>query len=56
MRKNDTARLENVVCIDGKPVWIDFADGVFLNEPRNKEYELKMLRDYVEQHFNYTAS
>ena len=54
------ARLENVVCVDGKPVWVDFADSIFSPAApmaRTKNDELERLKACVIEKFNgYSAS
>ena len=47
------ARLDNVVCVDGRPVWIDFADSIFSPAmPRAKADELEGLVADVMAKFN----
>lgn len=54
------ARLENVVSVDNKPVWIDFAGATYspaVPMKMKKDEELKGLKDFVTQKFNgYNAS
>mmetsp|Transcript_51793 Transcript_51793/g.78637 ORF Transcript_51793/g.78637 Transcript_51793/m.78637 type:complete len:506 (+) Transcript_51793:115-1632(+) len=54
------ARLENVVCVNGEPVWIDFADSIVsaaIPTPIKKEMELEGLKKCVEENFcGYKAS
>ena len=54
------ARLENVVCVNEKPVWIDFADSIFspaIPMTTKKDMELEGLKACVEEKFNgYKAS
>lgn len=46
------ARLENVVCVNGKPCWIDFADSdLLLNAPLLKEREMNALIGCVRERF-----
>lgn len=54
------ARLENVLCVNGMPVWIDFADSLLtggLPFTMRKEIELQNLKKCVAERFNgYQAS
>ena len=54
------ARLENVVSVDNKPVWIDFAGATYspaIPMKMKKDVELKGLKDCVAEKFNgYNAS
>uniref|UniRef100_A0A7S3P7P5 Protein kinase domain-containing protein n=1 Tax=Amphora coffeiformis TaxID=265554 RepID=A0A7S3P7P5_9STRA len=52
------ARLDNVVCVDGRPVWVDFADSMFLPAPMpmKMEEELEGLKVCVTEKFGYNAS
>ena len=50
------ARLENVVSVNKRPCWIDFAAADFFDIPEIMERELKELCDCVKVRFNgYTA-
>jgi tRNA A-37 threonylcarbamoyl transferase component Bud32 len=47
------ARLENVVCVDARPVWIDFADSIFSPAmERTKREELETLKACISKKFN----
>jgi hypothetical protein len=52
------ARLENVVCVDGKPCWIDFADSdLLLDTPLLMQCEMNTLIGYVKERFEgYNAA
>ena len=51
------ARLENVVCVDGKPCWIDFADSdLLLETPLLMRNEMDTLIGYVKEQFGYNAA
>lgn len=52
------ARLDNVVCVDGRPVWVDFADSILSPAmARTKDDELERLKACVTEKFNgYNAS
>jgi len=50
------ARLDNVVCVDGKPVWIDFADARLLpGLMTSQQDELENLKACVKKTFRYNA-
>ena len=47
------ARLENVVCVNGKPCWIDFADSDYLlYAPRVMKAETDTLLGFIRERFN----
>jgi len=47
------ARLENVVCVDGKPRWIDFADSdLLLDAPLLMQREMDALIGHVKERFD----
>ena len=47
------ARLENVVCVDGEPRWIDFADSdLLLDAPLLMQREMNALIGYVTEQFD----
>jgi hypothetical protein len=47
------ARLENVVCVNGKPRWIDFTDSAYLvDTPRVMKREMVTLMGYLSERFN----
>ena len=50
------ARLDNVVCIDKKPCWIDFMDASFICGIVSKDAELKKLVEDVRERFQYNPS
>ena len=52
------ARLENVVSVDGKPCWIDFADSdLLLDTPLLMQSEMDTLIGYVKERFDgYNAA
>jgi serine/threonine protein kinase len=47
------ARLDNVVCVDEKPCWIDFMDASFVGGRLSIEAELKSLVESVQERFHY---
>ena len=49
-------RLENVLNIKGKPVWIDFAESYTTQFQQNKEHERNSLLECLEQKFGYRVS
>ena len=50
------ARLENVVSVNNRPCWIDFAEADFYDMPEVMDRELVELCDRVKARFNgYTA-
>ncbi|KAG7343447.1 protein kinase domain containing protein [Nitzschia inconspicua] len=49
-------RLENVVCVDGKPCWIDFADTEFDFNPRSQAAEREQLRGLIKEQYEYNAN
>jgi tRNA A-37 threonylcarbamoyl transferase component Bud32 len=47
------ARLENVVCVNGKPCWIDFANSdLLLDAPRLMKAETDALIGFLRERFN----
>jgi hypothetical protein len=48
------ARLENVVCVGGKPHWIDFAASSFVFGQGSRDSERNLLLSGVQERFNYT--
>ncbi|KAG7349956.1 hypothetical protein IV203_012553 [Nitzschia inconspicua] len=49
------ARLENVVCVNGKPCWIDFAESSFEFAPMSQAAECEQLRASILDRFRYNA-
>jgi len=49
------ARLDNVVCVDGKPCWVDFMDSRFFLGPFGMQVELEALVHSVREKFQYIA-
>ena len=51
------ARLENVVCVGGKPCWIDFADSdLLLDTPLLMQSEMDALIGYIKERFGYNPT
>ena len=50
------ARLENVVCVDRKPVWIDFAESAFVFGKMSSDEERGLLSQGIQQKFSYTPN
>ena len=50
------ARLENVVCVDRKPVWIDFAESTFVFGKTSSDEERGLLSQGIQQKLSYTPN
>ncbi|KAG7374925.1 hypothetical protein IV203_014020 [Nitzschia inconspicua] len=49
------ARLENIVWVNGKPCWIDFAESSFEFAPMSQAAEYEQLRESILDRFRYNA-